>query len=401
MRVTALALALFCGVVPVAGAQDSADPAAAARFHFGALSFTPSIVFSNLGVDNNVFNESNNPKQDTTAAVGPAVNLWLRMGRSRLSGKVSGQYLYYREYENQRAWNTVNDGKWELPLSRITPYVSGLWSDVKDRPGYEIDSRVRLKEQRAGAGSGIRLSGKTELRAGFQRGQFRYDGQDLVVGDQIAQGLDRRTDTEVFDLRVRLTPLTTFITQSTATQERFDNQAFRDANTLAIMPGFEFRPEALISGSAFVGIKRFDSLNDAVQDYTGVVANVGAKYIVRSTQFDVRVARDVTFSYEVLQPFYTLLDTGLAVTQRITYRWDVIGRTSWQSLAYHNITSAIDLSERTDHSWQVGTGVGYHVGESLRVGVDANYSRRDAPEAQYRNYEGLRIGASFSYGLPK
>jgi len=401
MRVTALALALFCGVVPVAGAQDSADPAAAARFHFGALSFTPSIVFSNLGVDSNVFNESNNPKQDTTAAVGPAVNLWLRMGRSRLSGKVSGQYLYYREYENQRAWNTVNDGKWELPLSRITPYVSGLWSDVKDRPGYEIDSRVRLKEQRAGAGSGIRLSGKTELRAGFQRGQFRYDGQDLVVGDQIAQGLDRRTDTEVFDLRVRLTPLTTFITQSTATQERFDNQAFRDANTLAIMPGFEFRPEALISGSAFVGIKRFDSLNDAVQDYTGVVANVGAKYIVRSTQFDVRVARDVTFSYEVLQPFYTLLDTGLAVTQRITYRWDVIGRSSWQSLAYHNITSAIDLNERTDHSWQVGTGVGYHVGESLRVGVDANYSRRDAPEAQYRNYEGLRIGASFSYGLPK
>ena len=401
MRVTALALALFCGVVPVAGAQDSADPAAAARFHFGALSFTPSIVFSNLGVDSNVFNESNNPKQDTTAAVGPAVNLWLRMGRSRLSGKVSGQYLYYREYENQRAWNTVNDGKWELPLSRITPYVSGLWSDVKDRPGYEIDSRVRLKEQRAGAGSGIRLSGKTELRAGFQRGQFRYDGQDLVVGDQIAQSLDRRTDTEVFDLRVRLTPLTTFITQSTATQERFDNQAFRDANTLAIMPGFEFRPEALISGSAFVGIKRFDSLNDAVQDYTGVVANVGAKYIVRSTQFDVRVARDVTFSYEILQPFYTVLDTGLGVTQRITYRWDVIGRTSWQSLAYHNITSAIDLSERTDHSWQVGTGVGYHVGESLRVGVDANYSRRDAPEAQYRNYEGLRIGASFSYGLPK
>jgi hypothetical protein len=323
------------------------------------------------------------------------------MGRSRLSGKVSGQYLYYREYETQRAWNTVNDGKWELPLSRITPYVSGLWSDVKDRPGYEIDSRVRLKEQRAGAGSGIRLSGKTELRAGFQRGQFRYDDQDLVVGDQIAQGLDRRTDTEVFELRVRLTPLTTFVTQSTATQERFYNQAFRDANTLAIMPGFEFRPEALISGSAFVGIKRFDSLNGAVQDYTGVVANVGAKYIVRSTQFDVRVARDVTFSYEILQPFYTVLDTGLGVTQRITYRWDVIGRTSWQSLAYHNITSAIDLNERTDHSWQLGTGVGYHVGESLRVGVDANYYRRDAPEAQYRNYEGLRIGASFSYGLPK
>jgi len=365
------------------------------------LRFTPSIVLSNLGVDNNVFNEAADPKQDTTAAVGPAVNLWLKMGKSRLSGKLSGQYLYYKEYENQRAWNTVNDGQWELPLSRIKPYVNGAWSDVKDRPGYEIDSRVRLKEQRAGVGTGLRLSGKTELRGGFQRGQFHYDDQDLVVGDQIARGLDRRTDTEVLDLKVRLTPLTTFVTQSTATQERFDNQVYRDANTIAVLPGFEFKPEALISGSAFVGVKRFSSLNHQVQDFTGVVANVGAKYIVRSTQFDVRVARDLAFSYQVLQPYYALTDTGLTVTQRITYKWDVIGRTSWQSLAYRNVTSAIDLNERTDHSWQLGTGVGYRVGDTFRIGVDANYYRRDAPEAEYRNYDGLRIGASFSYGLPQ
>jgi len=400
-RVIALAFVLLCSVVPVAGAQDGTDPAEAARFHAGALAFTPSIVFSNLGVDNNVFNEADNPKQDTTAAVGPAVNLWLHMGRSRLSGKLSGQYLYFREYENQRAWNTVNEGQWDLPLTRFSPYVNGAWSDVKDRPGYEIDSRVRLKEQRAGAGTGIRLSGKTELRAGYQRGQLHYDEQDLVVGDQIAQGLDRRTDTEVFDVKVKLTPLTTFVTQTTATQERFDNQPFRDANTVAVMPGFEFKPEALISGSAYVGVKHFNSLNHALRDFTGVVANVGAKYIVRRTQFGVRVARDLAFSYQILQPYYALTDTGLTVTQRITARWDVVGRSSWQSLAYRNVVSAIDLGERTDHSWQLGAGVGYRVGELLRLGVDANYYKRDAPEAEFRNYGGLRVGASFSYGLPQ
>ena len=138
-----------CGVAVTRAGYRSSE---AARFRFGALRFTPSIALSNLGVDNNVFNEADNPKQDTTAAVGPAVNLWLNMGKSRLSGTLSGQYLYYKEYENQRAWNTVNDGQWELPLSRIKPYVNGAWSDVKDRPGYEIDARVRLKEQRAGVG---------------------------------------------------------------------------------------------------------------------------------------------------------------------------------------------------------------------------------------------------------
>ena len=92
---------------------------------------------------------------------------------------------------------------------------------------------------------------------------------------------------------------------------------------------------------------------------------------------------------------------GLTVTQRITYKWDVLGRSSWQSLAYRNVTSAIDLAERTDHSWQLGAGVGYRVGEVLRIGLDGNYFRRDAPDAEYRNYDGLRIGASFSYGLPQ
>jgi hypothetical protein len=401
VRIIALALVCLACSASVARAQDETDPAEAARFKIGTLRFTPSIVLSNLGVDNNVFNEADDPKQDTTAAIGPAVNLWMKMGKSGLSGKLSGQYLYFKEYENQRAWNTVNDGKWEVPLSRITPFITGAWSDVKDRPGYEIDSRVRLKEQKAGAGSGIRLSGKTELRAGFQRGFFRYDDKDLVVGDAIARGLDRRTDTEIMDLRVRLTPLTTFAVQSTATQERFDNQDFRDANTVAVLPGFDFKPEALISGSAFVGVKRFTSLRDEIPDFTGVVANVGTKYILRSTQFDVRVSRDLAFSYQVLQPYYALVDTGLTVTQRITYKWDVIGRSSWQSLAYRNVTSTINLAERTDHSWQLGGGLAYRIGEILRVGLDANYYRRDAPEAEYRNFEGLRVGASFSYGLPQ
>jgi len=400
VRVIAFA-ALFLSIVSVARAQDEPDPADAARFHFGALRFTPSIVLSNLGVDNNVFNQPEDPKKDTTAAVGPAVDLWLKMGKSRLSGKLSGQYLYYNEYENQRAWNTVNEGRWELPLARIKPYVTGAWSDVKDRTNFEIDARVRQKEQRLGVGSSLRLSGKTELHGGFQRGKFHYDDPELFLTDQIASGLDRRTDTEVLDVKVRLTPLTSFVTQTTATQERFDNQAFRDANTVAVLPGLEFKPGALISGSAYVGIKRFTSLNQQVQDFTGVVAHVETKYAVRATQFDVHVSRDLAFSYQVLQPFYALTDTGLTVTQRITSKWDVVGRTSWQSLAYRNVTSAINLTERTDHSWQLGTGFGYRVGELLRMGLDVDYYRRDAPDATYRNYDGLRIGASFTYGLPQ
>ena len=257
-------------------AQETSDPAENARLHLGALRFTPSIVFSNLGVDKNVFNEAKNPKQDTTAAVGPAVDLWLNMGRSRLSGKVGAQYLYFKQYDNQRACNTVDEARWELPLTRIAPFVTGSFRNTKDRPGYEIDSRIRLKEGGVGLGTSVRLSNKTEIVIGGQRSELRYD-DDLILGDQVAQRLDRRTDAEDLHFRLKLTPLTTFVVRSEATQERFDNQQVRDANTFSVMPGFELKPQALISGTVFVGVKQFTPLHDVVPTFTGVVADVSAR----------------------------------------------------------------------------------------------------------------------------
>jgi hypothetical protein len=110
----ALACLLLAVTAARASAQtEEADPADSARFRVGALRFTPSITLTNLGVDTNVFNDANNPQRDTTAAIGPAVNLWLKAGRSRLSGKVSGQYLYFNNYDSQRSWGTSDEGKWK------------------------------------------------------------------------------------------------------------------------------------------------------------------------------------------------------------------------------------------------------------------------------------------------
>ena len=49
--------------------------------------------------------------------------------------------------------------------------------------------------------------------------------------------------------------------------------------------------------------------------------------------------RDVAFSYQPTQPYYTLTDVGVTVTQRVTYSWDILGRVGWQALAYQTITS--------------------------------------------------------------
>lgn len=400
LRVIALAVAGLAIGTSYAQAQDDVDPAEAARFRFGPLWFTPSIAVTSLGTDDNVFNEAVDPKKDTTAAIGPATDLWLRMGRSQLSGKLSGQYLYFQKYDNQRSWNTLADGRWELRLTRLTPFVLGRMANTKDRPGYEIDARARLEERTAGVGTAVRLSAKTWFELTAKRTDIAFD-KASYLGVDIAQQLNRRSNAEAINLKVRLTPLTTFVVRTEAVQDRFDFQQVRDTDSFSVSPGFELRPQALISGEAFAGVRRFRTLSSDLPDYTGVIAAVKTRYTVAATRLALNVSRDLTYSYETERPYYALTDVGVEVTERVTSTWDLVGRTSRQSLAYRNAVTALDLQKRTDHSWIAGAGVGYRVGQTLRLGFDANYYKRTVDEIESRNYKGLRLGASISYGLPQ
>ncbi|MGC4081068.1 MAG: outer membrane beta-barrel protein, partial [Vicinamibacterales bacterium] len=211
---------------------------------------------------------------------------------------------------------------------------------------------------------------------------------------------NRQSDTEEIQARVRLTPLTTFVVRAQAIQDRFDNALTRNADSVSIVPGFELRPEALISGEVFAGVRRFTTLSDAEPDYTGIVAHVRARYVLASTRVAINVSRDVAYSYETTLPYYTLTDAGLEITQLITGSWDLVARGSRQSLAYRTVTP--DLTpERTDTGWMAGAGIGYRIGETLRIGVDVNDYTRTVNGNEARSYRGLRAGASISYGLPR
>ena len=273
-------------------------------------------------------------------------------------------------------------------------------NDTSERPGYEIDSRARRRDKTFGLGSTVRLSAKTSFALTAKRADYKFDEDQRYQGIDLATQLNRRSDTETFDLRFRLTPLTTFVVRPEGVQDRFDSEPLRNANSFSVMPGFELRPQALISGEAFVGVKQFNTFDASLPDYTGVVANVKVKYTVAATRIALGVSRDLTYSYKVQQPYYALTDTNVEVTERITHVWDVVGRVSRQTMAYQNVTTAI-RADRVDHSWMAGAGVGYRFGDTLRLGFDANYYRRTVDQLTGSgNYEGLRAGASISYGLP-
>ena len=398
VRVIAL-VSLFLAGAAGAFAQEERDSSEAARFHWGALRFTPGISIDNIGFDNNIFNDSEHPVSDSTAGVGPAINLWTRIGPLRITEKSAGQYLYFNQFENQRSWNTANELRLEWPMARLKPFAIGGYTNAKQRPGFEIDARVRASNNIATLGTDIRLSGKTTLVLSGTRSTTAFDQKETTIGNDLASALNRYSDTETMELRYRLTPLTTFVLGSDATQDRFEIEHLRNTDSFTIRPGFEFKPFALIAGKVSVGFRHFNVLNEQVQDYQGIVAAVDAKYVLTtSTQLAARVNRDIAFSFDDVLPYYALTDSGLTITQRLTGSWDVMARGGFQTLAYRAARPEFVDAARTDRGQMYGLGIGYRVGETLRIGIDVNYYLRRSPLTQ-RNYDGLRVGASVSYGI--
>ena len=397
------AFALLCaclGVVATAAAQEPEDPFETARFRMGPVRFTPAIQITSIGHDSNVFNEADDPRSDTTAAFGPAVELWMRPLGTRFSGKFGGQYLYFKEHGDQRAWNTNNEARWEVPLARLTPFVAGSYVNTRERQGYEIASRSRRRDDSVTAGTSLRLTGKTAFVVSFRQFNVKYDDTASFLGSALADALNRRERTTSVQFRYSLTPLTTFVIDTDIGRDRFKFTRVRDTDSVRVMPGFELKPLALISGRVFVGYRQFKPLTETLPEYRGVVASVKATYIRSSTRFEAKVDRDLAYSYEPARPYYALLDVGLTVTQRITHAWELVGRASRQTLAYR-LLGAVDPSgiPPGDTGYVYGGGLGYRLGETLRLGVDTNYYTRRSELEGRRDYEGVRVFGSISYGI--
>ena len=408
-RISCAAVCVLLSLSTPAVAQEAPDSSEKARFQWGPIRFTPTLEITNVGRDSNVFNEVVNPKSDFTAAVGPAVKVWLRPARTRLTFTTGGQYLYFHEYASQRAWNTNHELNWEVPLTRVTPFVGGAFLNSRARSGYEIDARARRRDRSFVVGSKLRVSGKTELVGSYRQSELDYDDNETFLGAELSEALDRRENRSTFQFRYALTPLTTFVTSVETSRDRFDSATFRDSNSVRVLPGFELKPLALISGTVFVGYRQFNPLNERVPDYRGVVAAVKAKYTYSATRFEVSVDRDIAYSFEETQPYYALLDFGLTITQRITHRWDVVAQGARQRLAYRSVAAASEPvglpgalpsapPDRVDRGRIYGGGIGYRLNEVTRLGFNVSHATRESA-AQLRAFEGTRIFGSITYGM--
>jgi hypothetical protein len=404
----ALALALGLCTAQLAMAQPAGadDPRTQARNHVGPIYLTPGLQLRELGVDTNVFNSATDAKSDFTFTVGPQADIWLPIARRGLIKTSAGADLvYFQTYSSERSVDPHVMVRGEIYAHRLTLFAENDLLNTRQRPNYEIDARARRLENTIRLGGDLQISQKLSVEFAGRQSLLKFDGDATFEDSYLQHSLNRDTRGVSARFRYFWTPLTTIVLRTEASQERFVYSPVRDADTLRIQPGIEFKPPALIAGNAYVGLRRFLAKHNALPDYHGIVASARLKFRLPGvTAVEFFGDRDLAYSYDALRPYYAVNGYGVNVRRHIVGRFDASVGGLRQRYSYRNLdmTDAVDSPSNTARkdTTVVYTGsVGYLLSRDVRLSFDVSRLNRDSTTTERAAYEGTRVGTSLAYGF--
>ena len=404
MAAAALAMPLYASA-QTEGAEQIDEVRRDARAHLGPLYLTPTIFLRELGVDSNVFNAAGEQKSDFTFTIAPKVDVWVPVARRALFQATAGSDLvWYAEYDSERSIDPQVAGRAELYLRRITLFAGGEYLNTRQRLNYEVDLRARHVEQAATGGIAVRITPKLSVETSVRRDETKFDADAQFDGVSLQRTLNQSTTGLAVAAKHRVTPLSTIVVRYERIEDEFAFSPLRDSRSFRVMPGVEFKPRALIKGSAYVGYRKFTPATTGVlPEFSGLVAQLGLSYnLLGSTTIGASFSRDLTYSYEELQPFFVNQSYGASVRRALGRRFDVLVSADRHQYTYENLlidaTILTSQPQRQDVTWNYAGSIGYRVGNG-RVGFGVSYWERNSTLKDFRDYDNLRFGTTVTYGF--
>ncbi len=335
---------LTAGVACAGQAPDAPDTAPRGTVTLGPLRLTPSLLVKDMGIDDNVFFEAVNPKRDYTVTVTPRADLTFRMRRLRLGYSTATEYVYYQKYRSQRGINTTSVARMDLDLGYLKPYATIQGLNTRARLNSEVDARARHRDLSYGAGIALKIASRTSLLVNGTQGRVAYDP---------------------------------------------------DSNAWRVSPTLTFSPSGLVTGSATVGYRRFHTMSSSLPDYSGLVSlvNVGARIYGRH-QVDARFSRDVQYSYDVANAYYLGMGGSIQWTYLLAGPIDIRG-SGGRTLNDYTVAAGLGHERLTTY----GGGIGYRFSNRARLGVNAEWSRRESTKSADRAYRDHKIFAGLTWGM--
>jgi hypothetical protein len=393
---------LLAGSNVSAQTSDGGPDPETVRARIGPVWIKPAISIPAFGIDTNVFNEpeSARPKEDLAIVMNPKADMWVRMGRTWLSGGISEELVWFRTYASERSSNETYLIAWKAPLNRVSISAGASRLDSRARPGFEIDARAERTEPAYNGGIEVRGFARTFIGVRGSSRKVSFDETATFDGHSLKAELDRKETTAAVTLRQDLTPLTSLTFGAGRSEQSFRFSTGRDSKSTDYTVAVNFDPAALIKGSASVGYTLYRPESRELPEYRGLTTGVNLTFApLESTEVTGTITRNVEFSYDNDQPYYLSSGLTASISQQIFGPVDVVARAGAQRLEYRSRTNAVDVvTDRTDRVRSYGIGIGYRIGRELRAGFDLDRQHRTSP-LRDREYEGKRYGVSLTYVL--
>jgi hypothetical protein len=376
-------------------------PMAVGRFVNGPMTWTPTLTLRDAGVDTNIFTVPTNEKRDTTASVMPSVDSRLALGALRAHSKGHLEYLYFERYAQERAVNGQVETRLEMPDRRVRPLVRLEWAKVRDRSTSEVEIRVPRREHELAGALETRVAPRTWVGGAVARRTIAYEPGYTFGEADLSRQLNRTEDSVMGAMRTALSPFTTLKAEVSTGWDMFTLQPERDTRNVRATVGFQFAPDAVISGHALVGYHAMEAkwkdYPGGAGSFSGLMASVDLTFVVVDrTQVVLRAGRDTTYSASTRQPFYLSTVGEIELTHALVGPLELLARGRHETLGYAATAVA---NGRTDQVGFVGGGLAVRMSSNARVGFNVDQTIRWSTEGAAFGYTRRRFYTTATYGF--
>jgi hypothetical protein len=365
----------------------------------GPILLTPTFELKDIGVDTNVFN-NDAEVSDFTAT--PSVQMVSAMlfGPMRFNGLLNTEYIWYQQFNSERSINNSFVLGLEGFFDRLHPWVNGSFVRTRAREGFEIDARAQRTLPTISAGLDWVVGSRTALALSSELARSEYAVFEEFGGANLSEQLNNSTQSFTGGLKFDLTPLTMLRVDADYSTASFAGNSVRDNDAWSIEPSLTFQPDAYISGRMMVGFKTLTPRSPELEDFVGFVAQGEVTMaFFDATQLAVIVERNTEYSFEPLHPYYVQAGFNLSLTQQIGGPFDVRVSGGRYDLTYRDLPDPDNGPRGTERRTTAGLGVGYRIGETIRMGIDGQIEQRRSIERPDRDYDRLFYYGSITYLL--
>lgn len=358
------------------------------------MKIAPGLTVQELGHDDNVFDQHEDPKEDFVIRATPDVSIFTRTRFMQFSGHVGVPLAYYHTYEQECSVGQDYRGRVDLLASRLQPFVGAARSEERTRPSAEVDVRAQLEKGEVSGGIGYATGPHSLIYlAYYDYHEFYSDAEQ--DGVDLAQSLNHYSKYFSGGLRTALTPLANLTFSGGVMQDRFKYSPERNGDHDIVNVALDIRPEAALSGNVSVGYQYFKPDDPLIEPFKGMTAQAGVTYpFLEIGRVTARVLRGFEYSYDVTEAYYRETTGIVTYTHHLFNAFDLRGEGSraWLHYGYRQGVAA-----RTDRIESVTGSVGYNLRNRTRLAINYEYARRLSPAYPDREYNRRRLFFSWSF----